>query len=125
MRSVDSGWLIQGLWLVAKRVRRPVLSIGRTLEFNFVPSASHHCEQPILICDSEWFERSYRRRWERRAAAEHQNNLGYRCVKNPHQHNCRQSKLYCIPVLSSRRTPTLRFSSNFLTSFWSRGNVVL
>src|SRR5260370_11663419 len=50
---IDSGRLIQFLWLVVKRVRDPGLSVCGALEFNFISSARHYREQSLTIGDPE------------------------------------------------------------------------
>src|SRR5260370_40106146 len=58
---IDSGRLIQFLWLVAKRICDPGLSVCGALEFNFISSARHHPEESVTICDPERFKCAYRR----------------------------------------------------------------
>src|ERR1700723_3371519 len=53
---VDSGWLIQFLRLVAKRIGDPILSVCRALEFNFISSARHHREESVTVGDTEGFQ---------------------------------------------------------------------
>src|SRR5229473_3962845 len=58
---IDSGWLIQLLWLVAKRICDPSLSVCGALEFNFISSARHYREESVTIGDPERFKCAHRR----------------------------------------------------------------
>src|SRR5258707_6834616 len=58
---IDSGWLIQFLWLIAKRICDPSLSVCGALELNFISSARHYREESVTIGNSEWFQCSNRR----------------------------------------------------------------
>src|SRR5438445_9006029 len=62
---IDSGWLIQFLWLVAKRIRNPSLSVCGALEFNFISSARHYREESVTIGDPERLKCLHRRRRKR------------------------------------------------------------
>src|SRR5260370_41686076 len=50
---IDSGRLIQFLWLVVKRIRVPSLAVCAALEFNFISSPRHYREESVTIGDPE------------------------------------------------------------------------
>src|SRR5215471_12372354 len=93
IRSVDSGPLVQFLWLITKMIRFPVLAVVGALEFDLIPAACHHGKQPVAICNPKWLHRLDGRR-RQPIIAQH---LCRSRIKDPRKHHSTDSESYCLP----------------------------
>ena len=105
IRRINSWCLIQRLRLVAKQIRRPVLSIVRSLKFDLVSAARHHREQPVLIRNAERIQprNRGRRAAESRATASRSSPPSCRTQST----SASRRSLQAPNILALPRNPTL------------------
>ena len=107
VRRIDTRRLIHFLRLVTKWICDPILSVRGPLEFNFISTARHDCEQPVLIGDSEGLQSRYGGSWQRNLGKHPDQFCGGR-IADPEQDYCTRCQLQKSPRMAKSIATTVQ-----------------